>query len=303
MSPVRCVEIVAPCKVNLTLDITGRNAAGYHLMEMIMQTADLQDRVTLTRVRGSGLLLRSNWDWLPTCEENIASRAVRAFFAATGEPPVGLDIFLDKRIPAQAGLAGGSADGAAVLVGLNALLGTGLSLEQLRGIGVTVGADIPFCLTGGTALVTGIGEKIRPLAPLTGCTFVLAKPAQGMSTKEAFERYDALSDITGRPDTAAAKAALEAGDLAALGAAMANTLEAVVELPGITALKKTMLKMGALGAVMTGSGTAVAGLFADEEAAAAYARALKDAVPFACTARPVDRGAAVVHTSCDLLPD
>ena len=245
-------------------------------------------RLTLTD--GGGISLRSNFGFLPADGRNIAVKAARAFFAAAGMEGRGLSIRLEKRIPVGAGLAGGSADAAAVLRGLNALTGAALPTETLMALAEGLGSDVPFCLRGGTCLATGRGEILAPLPPLPDCGIVICKPAFSIRTPDLFARIDGRKSRI-RPDTDGLAAALCASDLAGAARRMYNVFEDV--LPArcgeIAVIKQKLLSAGALGAVMTGTGSAVFGLFPDTDAAeharAALARDYRECFAAVPTAR------------------
>ncbi len=241
-------------KLNLSLDIVGVREDGYHLMDMVMQSVSVFDRVTVEKAESldPGLF--------PYGEQDIAFRAAKAFFAAAGIPG-GARVRVEKRIPSEAGMAGGSADGAAVLVALDRLYGTGMG-EKLIPVGEKVGADVPFCLTGGTARVQGIGEVIRPIAPFRAAHILIVKPAFGISTPVAFKAFDRLQNPR-HPMTEALIAALPGGDLAAIDALSANVLEPAVGREEIGEMIRALKKAGASFARMTGSGSAVFGIFPD----------------------------------------
>ncbi|MEG2204702.1 MAG: 4-(cytidine 5'-diphospho)-2-C-methyl-D-erythritol kinase, partial [Oscillospiraceae bacterium] len=198
-------------------------------------------------------------------------------------------IVLRKRLPYQAGLGSASADAAATLLGLNLLFGEPLAADALAALGLRIGADVPFGLQGGTMLAQGIGEQLTPLPPLTGGVFVIAKPAEGMSTPEAYARYDALKSPM-QPDSARLCAALAAGEPKRIAAGFGNVLEQIGPPAGVARLKSALLREGALGAAMTGSGTAVFGLFCDEASARAACATLVPQTVFCETARPLSRG-------------
>ena len=182
----------AYAKVNLSLDVVGRRADGYHLLSMVCQTVSLCDTLTFVRKPGAPLSVRvEQAPEIPSGPENLVYRAAERFFAAAGEDDRGVEITIEKHIPAQAGLGGGSADAAAALRGLCRLYGKRLSKETLDAIALAVGADVPFCLCGGTALAEGIGERLTPLKALPRCLFVVVKPPFGVSTKEAYQKIDA----------------------------------------------------------------------------------------------------------------
>ena len=256
---MRSVTVLAPAKLNLTLDVTGTRPDGYHTLDMIMQAVSLRERVTLRRSRGLSLSLPGSR--VPANEHNTAYKAALAFFHGTGLL-AGAAITVEKHVPVRAGMAGGSADAAAVLVGLNELYGARLSAAELCALGAQVGADVPFSIVGGTARVTGVGDILEPLKPCPPCFFTVCMPAGGISTPQAYARYDRIgTDV--RPDSAAAAAAIARGDLAGLCAQMKNALEYSSASAATKPICETLRAHGALAALMTGSGAAVFGVFAD----------------------------------------
>lgn len=263
------MELRAYAKLNLTLDILGRREDGYHDLQMVMQSIDLADLLTVVPTQGRGRTSTS-LSYLPGDDRNLARKAVLAFRQATGTGPE-VDISIQKRIPVCAGMAGGSADGAAVLWAMDHLAGTGLSPARLARIGEAVGSDVPYCVLGGTALAEGRGERLTPLPPLPPCHVVVCKPPFPISTPQLFARVD-TKKIVRRPDTSGLLAALEQGDLTGVARRMYNVFEDVLEprrQAEIASLKTALIDAGALGASMTGSGPTVFGLFDSPEAAAA----------------------------------
>ena len=277
-------------KLNLTLDVTGRLDGGYHAMEMIMQTCSVYDGVYIAAHPGTGAVtVRTNRRYLPVDGDNIAGKAVRAFFAAAGtEKAWDVEVRLEKRIPVCAGLGGGSADAAAVLRGMNRLFKTGLDAAALEEIGGRIGADVPFCIRGGTALARGRGEVLTPLTPLAPCGFVLCKPKMSISTPELFARID-CGRIRCRPDTAAAVSALETGNVPELARRMYNVFEDVLgrRAAAIAEIKSALYDAGALGAVMSGTGSAVFGVFSDRAQARRAQAQLAGRYAFCAAAEPV----------------
>lgn len=265
---MKTLRIKAAAKLNLSLDILGIRPDGYHEMDMVMQTIDLFDDVELSKAGTISVFS----DGSPDGPENLAWKAAEAFFRAAKRSG-GARIRLTKRIPAQAGMAGGSADAAAVLIGLNALYDACLSPEALRDAGLSVGADVPYCLIGGTARVRGIGEIVEPMPPFLSGYLVVAKPAIGISTAEAFRRFDRAENLR-HPDIAALLSVMEKGQLDALSLFMENVLEQSEQNETVETLRQELLKNGALAARMTGSGSAVFGLFSEKEAASRCAVAL-----------------------------
>ena len=249
----------AHAKINLTLDVTGRRADGYHTVEMVMQSVGLHDDVTVRPA--DGISLTCSRPDLPTDSSNLAFRAAELFFRETGAAG-GCAIHIEKRIPVAAGLAGGSTNAAAVLRALDALYGTGLSDDTLCAMGLKLGADVPFCLLGGTMLAEGIGEKLTrlPAAP-RGCA-VLCKPPFAVSTKAVYEAIDSVA-LPERPDTAGMLRAIEAGNWHGVCARLSNVMEMVTaeHHPEIGEIRRILLDCGADGARMSGSGPTVYGLF------------------------------------------
>ena len=266
----------APAKINLALDILGIRPDGYHDMKMVMQTISLCDTVTVEET-AAGFHLRTNGDFIPAGKKTLEQRAAEAFFAATGTPMPGLDVTLEKVTPAYAGLGGGSADVAALLRILREAYAPDMPTAELERIGFTVGSDMPFCVRGGTWLAEGRGEVLTDLAPLPECTIILCKPNFGIPTPTLFARVDG-GELTCRPDVNGMTEALRAGDLEGVAARFGNVFEEVLtaeEAREIRAIEETLLSHGALGAVMTGSGPTVFGLFSEQARAEAAAEALK----------------------------
>lgn len=253
------IQEKAFAKINLSLDILSRREDGYHDLRMVMQTVSLWD--TLFLRRAEGIQLSCGESPLPCDSRNTVWRAAEAFLQETGFP--GLSIRLEKRIPSQAGLGGGSADAAAVLRGANALYGAGLSPERLCSLGKQVGADVPFCIRGGTALAEGIGDRLTPLPGIPRCRIVIGKPETGVSTAEAYKK----ADEPGRREkryTERLLRAMKSGMLPELARALGNDFQDFLCIPESECIRKAMLDQGALGALMTGSGSAVYGLFSPD---------------------------------------
>ncbi len=261
------MEIKAYAKLNLTLDILRRREDGYHDLQMVMQSIDLADTLTVTPSQQAGRM-STNLSFLPSDGRNLAQMPAAAFRSATGSG-MEVDISIQKRIPVCAGMAGGSSDAAAVLRAMNELTGSNLSPQRLAEIGQAVGSDVPYCVVGGTALAEGRGEVLTPLSPLPDCHVVVCKPPFPVSTPQLFGRVD-VRRIVRRPDTAGLIAALDAGDLAGVARRMYNVFEDVMEQrkkAEIDSIKAALIDCGALGASMTGSGPTVFGLFDDPTAA------------------------------------
>ncbi len=261
------IKLKAYGKINLGLDIIGKREDGYHEVRMIMQTVGIYDRLYMERIAEDRVLLETNLPYLPTGEGNLVCRAVELLRQEFGIRQ-GVFIRLQKFIPVAAGMAGGSADAAAALVGMNVLFRLRLSKEELMKRGLRLGADVPYCIIRGTALSEGIGEKLTPLPAPPDCYVLIVKPKASASTRLVYERYDACTSVC-HPDIDTMIRGLQQKDLSQIAGAMGNVLEpvTVAECPVIGEIKQTMLEKGALQAMMTGSGTTVFGLFQKEEEA------------------------------------
>ncbi len=279
------VTVYASAKINLTLDVIGVRADGYHLLESVMQSVDCCDTLTATATDGE---LTLDVVGAPPCpvEKNTAYRAAQVFLRETGIKG-GAALTLTKRIPQQAGMGGGSADAAAALLALDRLYDTRLSVAELCAMGVQVGADVPFCVLGGTVMVTGIGEGLEPLPPLPDCHIVIAQPADGVSTAAAYAALD-RAPIPIHPDNRAVRDALRRGDLGAVCAGVFNVFEPATALDGVTAIRRRMAEFSPLASQMTGSGSAVFAIFDDAARAQACADTLAGEFPTAFVCRPCD---------------
>ena len=270
----------AKAKINLSLDVTGRREDGYHLVRMIMQTLDLCDDLTfevagesagITLITDSGVLNKEQSEG----SDNLIIKAARALEQATGKT-FDVNITLAKRIPIAAGMAGGSADAAATLRGLNRLFELGLSYDELRAIGLKLGADIPFCVEGGLCLCEGIGEILTPLTKLPNYPTVICKPPIFVSTPSVYKAYDSL-EAPYHPDVDAMLAAIKEYDAPAIPGLLGNSLETVTAAvhPIIKEIEKSMIEVGALNSIMSGSGPTVFGLFNSVKEANEAAEALR----------------------------
>ena len=260
----------AYAKINLGLDVVGRRTDGYHLVKMIMQSVGISDSLFFTKTADGEIHIDSNVN-LGAPESNLIYKAIKLIRGEFGIKE-GVSVQLTKRIPVAAGLAGGSSDCAATLKAMNSMFGLELSPEQLADYGVRLGADVPFCLLGGTALSEGIGEVLTPVANTLDVHVLLVKPDIGISTKEVYTALDGIEDPL-HPDIDGILEALRNNDLAGMCAKMGNILEEVSckMSPVINDIKKKMLELGADGSMMSGSGPTVFGLFSDsKKAEAAY---------------------------------
>jgi 4-diphosphocytidyl-2-C-methyl-D-erythritol kinase len=250
----------APAKINLMLDVLHKRADGFHEVEMIMTMVDLADRLELSELKRDSIIISSQAGYIPLDEKNLAFQAAR-LIKDRYNVRSGVHIHLDKRIPVAAGLAGGSSDAAATLRGLNRLWRLGIPAQELQELGAELGSDVPFCVTGGTALATGRGERLTQIASPPQCWVVLAKPPINVSTAEVYGRVRA-NNIAVHPSALRMQQAIEAGDFSAVCAGLGNVLEDVtLKLhPEVQQLKEAMMKLGADGVLMSGSGPTVFGL-------------------------------------------
>jgi 4-diphosphocytidyl-2-C-methyl-D-erythritol kinase len=280
----------AYAKINLSIDIVSRMDDGYHSMRMIMQSVSLHDELDITVTPGEGISVSTDLKYLPNDERNIAARAAAAFYSSTGITGYKTEIIIRKQIPVCAGLGGGSSDGAAVLRGLNRLLKAGLDRQALEKLAGTVGSDVPFCVAGGTVLAEGRGDRLRDLPPLPACHIVICKPAFAISTPELFSKI-VCDKIRLRPDTGGIVDALEKQDLGSVTRRMYNVFEDVLPkgTGAIGEIKACLLDHSAMGAVMTGTGSAVIGIFREPGDAEAAYNDLKSSYDECYLAKPVGR--------------
>ena len=282
---MRCTER-AYAKINLTLDVGAKRADGYHEITSVMQRISLWDTVTVQRGTGRDRLLCD----APVTEDendNLCMRAARVFFAETGLKSDGVTVTLEKRIPMQAGLGGGSSDAAAVLRALRTLYDSGIGDGALESMGANLGSDVPFFIRGGTQLATGRGEVVSPLPPLTAGWFVVVKPAEGYATAEMYRRLDEPGSVLVR-NSRYMQDAVAANNVHAVAAELHNSFERVVPKgSSLRTIKDALRARGALGTLLSGSGSAVFGLFDDREAALAAAEALRETWPLTFLAQPV----------------
>lgn len=268
-----------PAKINLTLDVTGKLENGYHTLSMIMQSIDVCDELSFEKTADETILFSMNKD-LPDkipAEKNLVYKAAK-LMKDTFKIDGGFKIHLTKNIPAAAGLAGGSSDCAATLIGINELCGLGLDIEKLCEIGVKLGGDVPFCIRKGTMLAEGIGEILTPLAPLTGIPVLLIKPNISISTPYVYKHLK-LNELDYHPDNKAVISYIKDNNIKKIAASLSNVLETVTipENPIIAELKHYLTENGAIGSLMSGSGPTTFGIFENMETAKkAYEKAKAD---------------------------
>ncbi|HWP98187.1 MAG TPA: 4-(cytidine 5'-diphospho)-2-C-methyl-D-erythritol kinase [Syntrophomonadaceae bacterium] len=271
---VRSIIIEAPAKVNLTLDVKGKRADGYHELETLMHQINLVDRVYIEEAKS--LIVQSNSTLIPEDEGNLAYRAAWAIMDKYGNQE-GVRIFIEKNIPVGAGLAGGSTDAAAVLIGINRLFDLGVNPVDLMNLGAVLGSDVPFCMQGRTAMATGRGEILTPLPAGPSLNMVLVKPAFQLSTAQVYADLN-CEQLTRRPDNRAFVQAWLHGDYQGIAVNMINVLESVsvVRHPEIGEIKEGLKKMGALQSIMSGSGPSVIGVFEDGQKAQEAVQKMKE---------------------------
>ena len=288
--------IRAHAKINLCLDVTGVRPNGYHDVRMIMQSVGLYDELEICENNSNDIRCYCDNPDIICDDSNLIVKAAKAIREAASDNR-GLDIRLKKNIPIAAGMAGGSTDAAGTLVGINSLLRYGFSNDKLREIGVKLGADIPFCIEGGTYLSEGIGEILTPLPPCPDCFLVIAKPDIYVSTKEVYDRL-VLDESTKHPQVDAMIERIKEDDLKGICGLMSNLLADVTEdmHPVIKDMKQSLLNDGAMGALMSGSGPTVFGIFDDKKLAEKALESLHNKLSFrqGFISEPSDVGVAIV---------
>lgn len=260
------LTVLAPAKLNLFLDITGKRNDGYHIVNMVMQSISLYDEVTVSVNNSDKILISCSDNNIPCDKNNTVYKAAEKFFEYNELEPEGVTIKIKKRIPSQAGMAGGSTDAAAVLTAMNELFDTGLEKEELAQIAEEIGADVPFCIYGGTMTAGGIGTILNPLPDMPECFFVVVKPAFSISTKDAYEKSDSI----GYEKSVSADDVVNGicnGSLEEIAEGLYNKFEEVAGINEIDDIKYLMESCGALGACLTGSGSAVFGIFDNRDEA------------------------------------
>lgn len=254
-------------KINLGLDVLRKRPDGYHEVKMIMQMVSVYDELTFRKVSGQGIWITSNKEELPNNENNLIYKAAKLMLERLGSSQ-GISVILEKNIPIAAGMAGGSTDAAATLLGLNQLLEGNIPMEELLAMAVKIGADVPYCILQKTALAEGIGEVLTPLPAPPACSLLIGKPDINVSTKYVYENLQ-VNTLKQHPDIDGMRRAIEEQDLNGITSRMGNVLETVTieKYPVIGEIKEAMLKAGALNALMSGSGPTVFGIFDSKEQA------------------------------------
>lgn len=287
---VICANEKAWAKLNISLDVREKRPDGYHEMAMVMQTVSLSDDIRIELGGSGSVRARTNLRFIPGDNRNLAVRAAGRYLEAVGDEGREVNIAIGKNIPVGAGMGGGSADAAAVLRAMDRLYGGPLGADKLEKLASDVGSDVPFCVRGGTAYATGRGEALSPLPDIPECLFVICKPEFSISTPELFRRLDQVQ-LRCHPDNAGLCRSVEDGDLRGICRRMYNVFEDVDDnrMRTVREIKGILLDSGSLGAIMTGTGSAVFGVFTDSAKAEAAERVLKKEYGFAYTAAPVGK--------------
>ncbi|MCC8016469.1 MAG: 4-(cytidine 5'-diphospho)-2-C-methyl-D-erythritol kinase [Clostridiales bacterium] len=288
------VKVNAYAKINLMLDIINKRTDGYHDLFMIMQSVDVYDVVTVSQSDSKTISITSNLTDIPLDSENIAWKAAYAFFKSQGIVDCGVEINLEKRIPHAAGLAGGSADGAAVITALDKIFNTRLSEKELCKLGAQIGADVPFCLTGGTLLAQGKGDVLSKVKQLPNCFIVLAKPDFGVSTAFAYSQFDKYGK-NHTPDKFGMLCAVQSRNIDEICSKMENVFEQFEEIPGKIEIKEILKKNNARGVCMSGSGPTVFGIFEKKDDAVSASKELKDLAADIAVCKPVKQGCKIIE--------
>ena len=278
----------AYAKLNISLDVSKAREDGYHDMVMVMQTVSLCDELSITLDQTGVVRAEADLRYIPRDDRNLAVKAAKLYFAKTGREGTGAVIRMKKRIPVGAGMAGGSSDAAAVIRALSRNFGQELKKDEMMALAEQTGSDVAFCVLGGTALAEGRGEILTPLRDMPDCTIVICKPDYSISTPELFRAID-REKLRVHPDTAGILEAIREGNLAQICRRMYNVFEGVPDrrMKIIGGIKNRLINKGAEGAVMTGTGSAVFGIFTDENTAKKACSAMAKEVPFTCLAKPI----------------
>lgn len=270
------IKLKARAKINITLDVLNRREDGYHNVKMIMQTLNLYDDIAISKYNEGQIKINANLRWLPINEKNLAYKAAKLIIDNYNVSS-GVYIDIHKRIPVAAGLAGGSSDAAAVLVGMNKLFNLNIPIDELMKLGKKIGADVPYCIIRGTVLAEGIGEVLTPLPPFPKCYVLLAKPGIRVSTPWVYQNLD-LNNVVKHPDTDLVINYIKQNNIKEISNNILNVLEMVTtkKYPVIDQIKNIMIDNGAMGAMMSGSGPTVFGIYKDKQKAKDTLRELRN---------------------------
>ena len=287
------IKVKAPAKVNLAIDVLGRRPDGYHSVSLVLQAVSLYDTITITTNDSKEISISCNNSSVPCDKTNIAYKAAESFFAKTRTENPGINIHIDKVIPSQAGLGGGSSDGAAVIMGLNALFNTHLKDKDMEDICSYIGADVPFFINGGTQLATGIGTDMEKLHSMPDCYMVICKPDINISTKEAYDAIDAAGVKQFKYSDEVIKG-IYMRSLNSVVTSMYNDFDVFMDIEEVNNIKKFMYDNKAKGACMSGSGSAVFGVFSKENHAVKCVESLKKQYNQTFLCQPIKIGCEVI---------
>ena len=287
------IKVNAPAKVNLAVDVMGRRPDGYHSVSLVLQAISIYDTVTITSNESEEITITCSDGNIPCDKRNIAYKAAERFFHSTGIKNTGVNIHIEKVSPSQAGLGGGSSDGAAVIMGLNAMFNTHLKDKEMEEICSYIGADVPFFINGGTQLATGIGTDMEKLHSMPECFMVVCKPDINVSTKEAYDAIDAQSVKQFKYSDEVVKG-IYLRSLNSVVTSMYNDFDVFLDIKEVNDIKKFMYDHKAKGACMSGSGSAVFGVFKTEKQAECCANALKENYEKTFVCKPIKIGCSVI---------
>ncbi len=287
------VSVRTPAKINLTLDILGKRYDGYHFVKTIMQTIAVFDKIVVEPNQEDTIRIFCDTEGIPCDSKNLVYKAAIAFFEHIQMQPQGIDIHIDKSIPAMAGLAGGSSDAAGMIVALNEMLNTNLSEDTLCEIAEKIGADVPFCIKGGTAVAEGVGDIITQIPDIPECYILVVKPDINISTPEAYAKFDML-EFAKSSKFEDMVAAIATQNLEEMSALLFNALEYAADCDEINDIKNQMLNCGAMGALMSGSGSAVYGIFEKKKFASKCAEIFEDKYSFVEVCTPHFGGVEII---------
>lgn len=288
----KSISIKSYAKLNLYLEITGRREDGYHLLKSVMQSISLYDTLKFTLSEGEEIEIICDAEGVPLNGKNLIWKAIEAFYDAADVKKHKVTVELVKNIPSMAGMAGGSSNAAAALVAMNEIYNKPLTLDKLCEIGTKLGADVPFCIKGGTVLCEGIGDIMTEISHIPDCCFVVVKPDVSISTPEAYKKFDSMI-IENKPDFINFKSGIDRLDISSVANSMYNSLEIACDLKEINDIKRKLCELGAVNSMMTGSGSAVFGIFTDKLLAQKAAGSF-NVQPFCGMFTPVNAGVEII---------
>lgn len=288
----KSINLKSYAKLNLYLEITGKREDGYHLLKSVMQSISLHDTLKFELTDGNGIEIICTKDGVPKDEKNLIWKAIEAFYDKTGCEKSKIVCTLEKNIPSMAGMAGGSSNAAAALIAMNELYYRPLSNFDLCELGAKIGADVPFCINGGTVLCEGVGDKLTVVNHIPNCYFLVVKPDVSVSTPEAYKKFDDMQ-IKDKPNFSCFAQGIEYNDVELISSSIYNSLEIACDLKEVNEIKSKMCELGALNSMMTGSGSAVFGIFESKALAEKAAKSFED-YTFSGVYEPIDKGVEII---------